>query len=241
MSLPLKLHHAPSGWLPYEKQAHQEGWTLVAGVDEAGRGCLAGPVVASAAILPSDFSLEGLDDSKVLTEQTRERLYPIILEAAVSIGVGFASAGEIDRFNILRATHLAMQRAVDALKPSAELLLVDGNQPLPGRLPQRTIVKGDSRVLSIAAASVVAKVSRDRWMVIQASKFPQYGFSKHKGYGTRRHRAAIVAHGPCPLHRRTFRGVIEHLEPAERAAVLEEKARLRGTPPALWPSTTESR
>jgi ribonuclease HII len=183
---------------------------LVAGVDEAGRGPLAGPVVAAAVILPETFSLPGLTDSKQLTEKARERLYPLICSQALAVGIGVARAEEIDQVNILHATLRSMQRAVGRLRVPPDFLLVDGNVPVPLALPQQALVKGDARSLSIAAASVVAKVVRDRIMCSLDRLHPGYGLAGHKGYGSAAHLEAIGRLGPSPCHRRTFGGVREH-------------------------------
>ncbi|MHB8707553.1 MAG: ribonuclease HII [Desulfuromonadales bacterium] len=200
----------PLSPLHFERQAQARGFRAVAGIDEAGRGPLAGPVVAAAVILPESFDLPGLTDSKKLTEKARERLYPLIRAQALAIGVGVARADEIDRINILQATLRSMQRAVGRLDVPPDFLLIDGNVPVPLPLPQQTLVKGDSRSLSIAAASVIAKVVRDRIMCSLDRLHPGYGFSGHKGYGSDAHRAAIACLGPSPCHRRTFGGVREH-------------------------------
>jgi ribonuclease HII len=198
--------------LHFETRARARGFRAVAGIDEAGRGPLAGPVVAAAVILPETFELPGLDDSKKLSENQRDRLFPLIRAQALSIGVGFASAAEIDAVNILQATLRSMCLAVQRLARPADFLLVDGISPVPLPLPQQTLKQGDSRSLSIAAASVVAKVVRDRVMVGYDRRYPGYGFARHKGYGSREHLAAIARLGPSPLHRRSFGGVREHLE-----------------------------
>ncbi|MCM2263820.1 MAG: ribonuclease HII [Desulfuromonadales bacterium] len=200
----------PLSTLHFERQAQARGFRAVAGIDEAGRGPLAGPVVAAAVILPEVFDLPGLTDSKQLSEKARERLYPLIRAQALAVGIGVARAEEIDRINILQATLLGMQRAVGRLNLPPDFLLIDGNVPVPLALPQQTLVKGDSRSLSIAAASVVAKVVRDRIMCSLDRLHPGYGFAGHKGYGSAAHRAAIAALGPSPCHRRTFGGVREH-------------------------------
>jgi ribonuclease HII len=190
--------------------ARCRGFSAVAGIDEAGRGPLAGPVVAAAVILPEDFDLSGLNDSKQLSEKQRNRLYPLIYAQALAVGVGVSRVEEIDRINILQATLLGMMRAVQRLPVSPDFLLVDGITPVPLGIEQKTIKKGDSRSLSIAAASVVAKVVRDRIMVAYDRLFPEYGFAMHKGYGSEHHRAAVAKYGPCVCHRRTFAGVREH-------------------------------
>lgn len=210
-NLPLFPEEVPSMFF-FEEQARKNGYQAVAGIDEAGRGPLAGPVVAAAVILPENFLLPGLNDSKQLSEKQRELFYPRIRESASAVGVGVATASEIDQVNILQATLLAMQRAVSRLQVNADYLLIDGITPLPVQLPQQTLKKGDSRSLSIAAASVIAKVVRDRIMLAVDRQFPDYGFAKHKGYGTVLHRQAIAENGPIKLHRKSFGGVREHLE-----------------------------
>ena len=189
----------------FEHAAMEEGFSLICGVDEAGRGPLAGPVCAAAVILPPNLELEGLNDSKKLSEKRREALYPLICEQALAYGIAFASEQEIDELNILQATFLAMRRAVGQLGRKPGLALVDGNrEPDFGDIPVRTIVKGDSRSANIAAASILAKVTRDRFMLEQDAVYPQYGFAVHKGYGTQKHYAALREFGPCPIHRRSF-------------------------------------
>ena len=189
----------------FEHAAMEEGFSLLCGVDEAGRGPLAGPVCAAAVILPPDLELEGLNDSKKLSEKRREALYPLICEQALAYGIAFASEQEIDELNILQATFLAMRRAVGQLGLKPDLALVDGNrEPDFGDIPVRTIIKGDSRSANIAAASILAKVTRDRFMLEQDAVYPQYGFAVHKGYGTQKHYAALREFGPCPIHRRSF-------------------------------------
>ena len=187
-----------------ERELFSSGTGTICGVDEAGRGPLAGPVYAAAVILPPELEIPGLDDSKKLTEKKREALFPVICERALAYGIGFADEKEIDEINILQATFLAMRRAVEQLSLKPELALVDGNRdPLLG-LPVQTVVKGDSLSANIAAASVLAKVSRDRFMKELAERYPDYGFEIHKGYGTKLHYEALREHGPCPAHRRTF-------------------------------------
>ena len=188
----------------YEHAAFADGYKVVCGVDEAGRGPLAGPVCAAAVILPPDCAIEGLNDSKKLTDKRRRALYDVIVEQAVAYGIAFASHQEIDEINILQATFLAMRRAVSQLAVQPELVLVDGNRDPQLALPTQTIVKGDSLSASIAAASILAKVTRDRWMEELDAKYPQYGFTVHKGYGTKRHYAALTEFGPCEEHRQTF-------------------------------------
>jgi ribonuclease HII len=196
--------------LLFEVMASNQGYRVVAGVDEAGRGPLAGPVVAAAVILPESFDLPGLNDSKQLSEKKRNQLYPLIHEQALAVGVGVSRADEIDQINILQATLKGMSRAIGRLSLSPDFLLVDGITPIPIDIEQKTLKKGDSRSLSIAAASVVAKVVRDRIMVAYDRRFPEYGFAGHKGYGTQQHRDAVARYGPCVCHRRTFAGVKEH-------------------------------
>ena len=197
-----------------ERAARAAGYACVCGIDEAGRGPLAGPVVAAAVVLPPGFALPGLNDSKKLTARRREALYTQLREdERVLIGVGMAEAAEIDRLNILRATHAAMARAVAALPTAVDFCLIDG-LPVPQfPLPQRALVKGDARCLSIAAASIVAKVTRDRLMQDLAQQYPGYGFEKHAGYGTAAHLAALRRLGPCPEHRRSFAPVAQLLLP----------------------------
>ena len=190
-------------WL-YENEAFSEGFETVCGVDEAGRGPLAGPVCAAAVILPKGLVIDGLNDSKKLTDKKRRELYDVIMQSAVSYGIAMATEQEIDEINILQATFLAMQRALDKLAVKPDLALIDGNRAKDFGLPVRTIVKGDSLSASIAAASILAKVTRDRLMEQLDAQYPQYGFAVHKGYGTRRHYAALREYGPCEIHRRTF-------------------------------------
>lgn len=196
----------------FEARAADRGWRFVAGVDEAGRGPLAGPVVAAAVVLPDDYRLPGLTDSKKLTPLQRDRLLPLIKQQALAIGLGIVNAEQIDRLNILQATLKAMSLAVERLRKPADFLLIDGITPVPNGLPQQTLKQGDSRSASIAAASVVAKVLRDRMMLAYHRRFPVYGFDRHKGYGSREHCQAIAVNGPCPIHRRSFAGVKEYLE-----------------------------
>ena len=187
-----------------EDALRAEGYDIVCGVDEAGRGPLAGPVCAAAVILPRGVTIEGLDDSKKLTEKRREALYDVIIAAAEDYGVAFAAVEEIEKLNILGATYLAMNRAIAALGVGIDLALIDGNRNAGIEYPSRCIVKGDAKCVSIAAASVLAKVTRDRYMRALAEKYPGYGFERHKGYGTEAHYAAIRALGPCPEHRPSF-------------------------------------
>ena len=187
-----------------ENSLYSEGYKMICGVDEAGRGPLAGPVCAAAVILPRGIEIPGLNDSKKLTDKKRRELFPVIQELAVAYGIGFASEQEIDEINILQATYLAMQRAIDQLEGKADFALIDGNRARDFGLPVRTVVKGDSLSASIAAASVLAKVSRDNMMLELAKEYPQYGFEVHKGYGTKQHYEALREHGHCKLHRLSF-------------------------------------
>ena len=180
------------------------GLHVICGVDEAGRGPLAGPVCAAAVILPEHLQIPGLNDSKKLTDKKRRELFPVIQQQAIAYGIGLASEAEIDEINILQATFLAMRRALEQLAVKPDLALIDGNRATDFGLPVRTVVKGDSLSANIAAASVLAKVSRDRYMTKLAAQYPEYGFEIHKGYGTKRHYEALREHGPCPAHRRTF-------------------------------------
>lgn len=191
-------------WLLYEKEARNNGYNVVCGVDEAGRGPLAGPVFAAAVILPQGLAIDGIDDSKKLSEKKREALYDEIKSLAVAFNVAFATEKEIDEVNILNATFLAMKRAVDGLSLRPDLVLVDGNRAPALELPTKTIIKGDSLSVSIAAASILAKVERDRLMKKLSEKYPDYGLEKHKGYGTKMHVEAIKRHGPAEVHRKSF-------------------------------------
>ena len=187
-----------------EEEFFGKGIKLIAGVDEAGRGPLAGPVCAAAVILPPSVDIPGLNDSKKLSDKQRRTLMPVIKEKALAYGIAFATEAEIDEVNILQATFLAMQRAVSQLSVKPELLLIDGNRKCDFGIDAETVVHGDSLSASIAAASVLAKVTRDDYMLEQAEKYPQYGFEVHKGYGTKAHYAALETHGHCPIHRLTF-------------------------------------
>lgn len=189
----------------YENEKREQGYKFVCGIDEAGRGPLAGPVCAAAVILPPDLDFEGVNDSKKLSEKKREMLYDEITEKAVSWSVAFASVNEIEKHNILGATYLAMERAVESLKIPADFALIDGNRTPPGlKIPSETVVKGDSKSLSIAAASIIAKVTRDRLLAEYDALYPQYKFLQHKGYGTKVHIEAIKEFGPCDIHRPSF-------------------------------------
>ena len=187
-----------------ERELHAEGVGLICGVDEAGRGPLAGPVCAAAVILPPETELPGLNDSKKLSEKKREQLFPEIQQIALAWSVAFASVEEIEERNILGATMLAMNRAIAGLSLTPDLALIDGNRNKEIEVPSRCVVHGDARCASIAAASILAKVSRDHLMLELAREYPQYGFEKHKGYGTKAHYAALREYGPCPAHRPSF-------------------------------------
>ncbi len=212
----------------FEQDTQNKGYKVIAGIDEAGRGPLAGPVVSAAVILPEGFTCPGVTDSKKLSEKKREALFPEIRRQALAVGIGMADHKEIDRINILQASLLSMKRAVqdlavgaNSLDPNSsdtnslksgfllpDFLLIDGKFTIDMDLPQLAIVKGDSRSISIAAASIIAKVTRDRLMAKLHKTYPQYNFIRHKGYPTKAHRQAIIEHGPCPVHRKTFNGVI---------------------------------
>ena len=187
-----------------EDECRAEGYTVICGVDEAGRGPLAGPVCAAAVILPDHLELPGLNDSKKLSDKKRRELFPLIKEQAIAYGIGLASEKEIDEINILQATYLAMERALAQLENRADLALIDGNRAKDFGLPVKTVVKGDSLSASIAAASILAKVTRDDMMEAYANDYPGYGFEIHKGYGTKAHYAALTEKGPSPIHRMTF-------------------------------------
>lgn len=187
-----------------EDENYAEGVEFICGVDEAGRGPLAGPVCAAAVILPPHTQIPGLNDSKKLSDKRRRELFPVICEQALAYGIAFATEQEIDEINILHATFLAMERALAQLKIRPDLVLIDGNRQKDFGLPVKTVVKGDSLSANIAAASVLAKVTRDDFMVRQAEQFPEYGFEIHKGYGTKAHYAALEQYGACPIHRKTF-------------------------------------
>ena len=187
-----------------EDSFRAQGYSVICGVDEAGRGPLAGPVCAAAVILPDHVQIPGLTDSKKLSDKKRRELFPIIKEQAIAYGIGLASEKEIDEINILQATFLAMQRALDQLEGRADLALIDGNREKDFGLPVKTVVKGDSLSANIAAASVLAKVTRDDIMMEMAEAYPGYGFEIHKGYGTKAHYAALTEKGPSPIHRMTF-------------------------------------
>ena len=187
-----------------ENGIHSDGFGIICGVDEAGRGPLAGPVCAAAVILPQNCEIQGLNDSKKLSEKKREALFDVICASAVSYGIAFATVEEIEEYNILGATFMAMNRAIAMLDPAPELAIIDGNRNTGIQIPSRCVIGGDGKCADIAAASVLAKVTRDRYMLQMAELYPQYGFEKHKGYGTKAHYEAIRAYGPSPIHRPSF-------------------------------------
>lgn len=191
-------------WLEYENIAIKNGYKTICGVDEAGRGPLAGPVYAAAVILPQGYVVEGVNDSKKLSEKKRDMLFDKIIDECVCYSIGTASVSEIDEFNILQATFLAMRRAVDGLSIKPDFTLIDGNADPGVSTASMTVIKGDSKSANIAAASILAKVSRDRYMLEMAEKYPRYHFEKHKGYGTKLHYEMIREYGICPIHRKTF-------------------------------------
>ncbi|HYB21628.1 MAG TPA: ribonuclease HII [Thermodesulfobacteriota bacterium] len=192
-------------WEPFEETARKRGFQFIAGLDEAGRGPLAGPVVAAAVVFPKTRSLKGIDDSKVLSAGQREKALSLLQRRALGVGIGIVEAGEIDRINILQASLKAMELAVQSLPLRPDFLLIDGLHCLKLPVEQKAIPKGDRRCLSIAAASIVAKVTRDRLMVAYHQDYPEYNFAQHKGYGTREHLQAIQKYGCCPLHRQSFK------------------------------------
>lgn len=202
--------------LAHEKMALRQGYAMIAGIDEAGRGPLAGPVVAAAVILPHGEDIVGVTDSKKLSASRREELFDIIQQRSISVGVGIADAMLIDEVNILQATLAAMKQAVAGLGVSPDYLLIDGITPVPLNIPQKTVKKGDYLSLSIAAASIIAKVTRDRLMQEMDARYPGYGFAGHKGYGSAFHLKAIAELGPCEIHRKTFRGVREHVRGGQK-------------------------
>lgn len=199
-----KKHEPPVDLWEISNGYTAQGYEMICGVDEAGRGPLAGPVCAAAVILPQDFEIPGLNDSKQLTDKKRRELYPVIMREAISYGIAFVDETVIDRDNILNATFQAMESAVRQLWPKPDLVLVDGNRVTDFGIDAVPVVKGDARVASIAAASILAKVARDQYMEAIDAVYPQYGFAVHKGYGTRRHYAAVTEYGLCPIHRKTF-------------------------------------
>ena len=187
-----------------ENEIYDSGIELICGVDEAGRGPLAGPVCAAAVILPRGLVINGLNDSKKLTEKKRDKLFDVICSEAVSYGIAFADVAEIEEMNILNAAMLAMNRAIDKLGVQPTLALIDGNRNSAIKMPSRCVVKGDAKCADIAAASILAKVTRDRYMLEMAEKYPEYHFEKHKGYGTKLHYEALREYGPCEIHRPSF-------------------------------------
>jgi ribonuclease HII len=195
--------------LKYEAKAAQKGYRFVIGVDEAGRGPLAGPVVAAAVLLPPQVSLEGLDDSKKLSQKSREKFFPQIIQTALAYGIGIVSVETIEKINILQAALLAMKQAIENCGLNPDLLLIDGNKRVDHPADQWPIVGGDGKSLTIAAASVLAKVTRDSIMQEYHKNYPEYEFDRHKGYPTKLHKEKIQRFGPCPIHRKTFRGVKE--------------------------------
>jgi ribonuclease HII len=207
-----QLQADPLEWkigFDFEEQARSEGFLFIAGVDEVGRGCIAGPVVAAACILDQTKPVpKDLNDSKKLTEKQRDQIAEELRSTAVSFAVGEVEPDEIDRINILEATKVAMAKAIENLKPTADYLLIDALRLKQISIPQKSIIKGDSIAFSIAAASVIAKTHRDALMKTYDTAYPQYGFASHKGYGCKTHYDALREHGPCPLHRKTFRGVL---------------------------------
>lgn len=191
-------------WLEFEKEAIAKGYKAVCGVDEAGRGPLAGPVCAAAVILPEGVIIDGVNDSKKLSEKKREALFDVIREQSLAYSIAYATVNEIEEINILNATMLAMKRAVEGLSVKADYAMIDGNRLPELAIDSECIVKGDAKSMSIACASILAKVSRDRLLYKYAEEYPMYGFDKHKGYGTAAHREAILKYGPCPYHRKSF-------------------------------------
>ena len=187
-----------------ENEIYDSGVSLICGVDEAGRGPLAGPVCAAAVILPRNIEIVGLNDSKKLSEKSREKLYDEICEKAMSFGIAFASVEEIEELNILNAAMLAMNRAIAQLEPQPELALIDGNRSSAIEINSGCVIKGDAKCADIAAASILAKVTRDRYMLEMAEKYPEYHFERHKGYGTKLHYEALREYGPCEIHRPSF-------------------------------------
>lgn len=187
-----------------ENEIYAEGFDLICGVDEAGRGPLAGPVCAAAVIMPRGIEIAGLNDSKKLTDKKRVALYDVICDNALTYGIAFASVEEIESINILNAAMLAMNRAIEKLSPQPQLALIDGNRNSAINVPSRCVIKGDAKCADIAAASILAKVTRDRYMLEMAERYPEYHFEKHKGYGTKLHYEALREHGPSEIHRQSF-------------------------------------
>lgn len=200
----MKKDAVPVDWLKYENELREQGYKYVCGVDEAGRGPLAGPVCAAAVILPPDTIIEGVNDSKKLSEKKREELFDIVIDTALAYCIAFGSVEEIEEHNILATTMMTMKRAVEGLSVKADYAIVDGNKLPPLDIDSKYIIKGDANSMSIAAASILAKVSRDRLMLAYAKEYPQYCFEKHKGYGTKLHNEMILLHGPSPIHRMSF-------------------------------------
>ena len=215
MNLELFGDAPPHNMLEFEALARRQGFLTIAGVDEAGRGPLAGPVVAAAVVMPEGHLISGVNDSKKLTAARRNTLYDIIMDEAVSVAVGVSDCLAVDKINILQATLRAMEAAVQGLSVAPDCILIDGISKILLYIHQQTIKKGDSLSLSIAAASIIAKVTRDRMMEEYAREYPGYGFAGHKGYGSASHLAAIAALGPSPIHRLTFRGVREYVSYTE--------------------------
>lgn len=205
------FHDTAVDLLFFERQSRERGFRVIAGIDEAGRGPLAGPVVAAAVILPENLLIAGVNDSKKLSPAARERLFEIINEQAISVGIGLGEPDLIDRINILQATRHAMREALSRLTLQPDCILIDGISTIDSPIHQKTIKKGDSLSISIAAASIIAKVTRDRLMHDLDQRYPGYGFAGHKGYGSAAHLEAIRQHGPSPVHRLTFGGVKEHV------------------------------
>lgn len=206
----------------FEQRATQKGFQRIAGTDEVGRGPLAGPVVAAAVILPDNFANPHITDSKKITQKKREQLYDLIYNQAISIGIAIIDAIEIDRINILQASRLCMTLAIQNLHPAPDVVLIDGIFPTFVDLPQEPIPQGDLKSVSIAAASIVAKVTRDRLMVRYHEEYPEFGFADHKGYPTSFHKEAIRKYGCCPIHRRSFKGVKEYISHAYKQSILWE-------------------
>lgn len=209
------FHYEKPTLLEFDSMVRRQGYACIAGVDEAGRGPLAGPVVAAAVVLPPGIELHDVDDSKKLSHGKREELFDVIMAKALAVGIGSSDAGAIDRINILQATLAAMKDAVSGLAVRPDYLLIDGISKIPLFMPQKTVKKGDGNSLSIAAASIIAKVTRDRLMTCYDAEFPHYGFAAHKGYGCVEHMKAIAIYGPCPIHRLSFSGVREHIRPID--------------------------
>ncbi len=206
----MEIASEPDMWA-FERKAWNKGFSFIAGVDEVGRGPLAGPVVSAAVILPESFPDTGITDSKKLSSKKRDLYFSIICDHAVTIGIGIVDSAEIDQVNILQASLFSMGIAVNNLHPAPDFLLIDGIFQIPSDIPQKTIKKGDSLSISIASASIIAKVTRDRLMEKYHRQYPLFAFNKHKGYPTKSHREAIRKHGSCPIHRKTFKGVREYL------------------------------